>query len=41
MILRPMKMSWATLIDSLGKFTDNFMDGGRRQPPGQKRRRAF
>jgi len=41
LILRPMKRSWAPLIDSLGKFTDDFMDRGRRQPPVQKRRRAF
>jgi antitoxin VapB len=41
LILRPMKKSWATLIDSLGKFSDDFMDEGRRQPPVQHRRRAF
>jgi len=41
LILRPMKRSWAPLIDSLGKFTDDFMDQGRRQPPVQKPRRAF
>jgi antitoxin VapB len=41
LILRPMKRSWAALIDSLGKFSDDFMDEGRRQPPVQQRRRAF
>jgi antitoxin VapB len=41
LILRPMKKSWTTLIDSLGKFSDDFMEEGRRQPPVQQRRRAF
>jgi antitoxin VapB len=41
LILRPKKQSWAALIDSLKKFTDDFMDEGRRQPPVQNRDRAF
>ncbi len=41
LILRPKKQSWAALIDSLKKFTDDFMDEGRRQPPAQDRGRAF
>ena len=41
LILRSKKQSWAALIDSLGKFTDDFMEDGRRQPPGQDRGRAF
>jgi len=32
LILRPKKHSWAALIDSLKKFTDDFMEDGRRQP---------
>lgn len=41
LILRPKSHSWATLIDSLAKFTDDFLDDGRQQPPVQKRDRAF
>jgi antitoxin VapB len=41
LILRPKKQSWAALIDSLEKFTDDFMKDGRRQPPAQDRGRAF
>jgi antitoxin VapB len=41
LILRPKKRSWASLIESLDKFTDDFMAEGRRQPPIQKRRRSF
>lgn len=41
LILRPKKQSWAALIDSLEKFTDDFMADGRRQPPVQDRSRAF
>ena len=41
LILRPRKQSWAALIDSLKKFTDDFMTEGRRQPPAQDRGRAF
>lgn len=38
LILRPKKRSWAALIESLDKFTDDFMAERRRQPPLQKRR---
>jgi hypothetical protein len=31
--------TWQSLIDSLTKFTDDFMEEGRRQPPIQKRTR--
>lgn len=31
LVLRPMKKSWSTLIESLGKFTDDFMKEGRCQ----------
>jgi antitoxin VapB len=41
LILRPKAQSWGTLIDSLTKFTDDFLADGRRQPPLQKRDRAF
>lgn len=41
LVLRPKKKSWAALIESLKKFTDDFMAQGRRQPPVQKRDRAF
>lgn len=41
LVLRPKKKSWTVLIESLKEFTDDFMEGGRRQPRLQKRRRAF
>ena len=31
--LRPKKRSWAPLFESLDKFTDDFMKGGRNQQP--------
>jgi virulence-associated protein VagC len=40
LILRPKKKSWATLTESLQKFTDEFMEKGRRQPSGQQREQA-
>ena len=41
LVLRPKRMSWAALIESLQKFTDDFMEGGRKQPRLRKRGRAF
>lgn len=41
LVLRPKAQSWEPLIDSLTKFTDDFLAGGRRQSPPQKRDRAF
>lgn len=41
LMLRPRKRSWSALFESLDKFTEDFMAEGRRQPPPQKRRRAF
>ena len=41
LILRPTKQSWATLIDSLGRFSDDFMEDGRNQPPVQHRGRGL
>ena len=40
LILRPKSHSWESLIDSLAKFTDDFLAEGRRQAP-QKRDRSF
>ena len=40
LMLRPKRKSWAALIESLNKFTDDFMTKGRNQPPVQKRNRA-
>jgi antitoxin VapB len=37
LVLRPKKKSWAALIASLEKFTEDFMEKGRNQPPVQKR----
>ena len=41
LILLPKSHSWESLFDSLTKFTDDFLADGRRQPPLQKRDRAF
>lgn len=41
LILRPKRTSWSVLLDSLDKFSDDFMKDGRNQPPTQKRKRAF
>ncbi len=41
LILRPKKKSWAPLIESLGKFSDDFMEDGRNQPLLQPRSMAF
>jgi antitoxin VapB len=41
LILRPKKQSWVALIESLKKFTDDFMAEGRRQPAVQDRGRAL
>lgn len=41
LVLRPKKKSWAALIESLEKFTDDFMKKGRKQPRLEKRNRAF
>lgn len=41
LVLRPKKKSWAALVQSLRKFTDDFMEKGRNQPPVQKRGRTF
>ena len=41
LILRPRKRSWASLIESLKKFSDDYMEHGRAQAPVQRRGRAF
>ena len=41
LVLRPRRRSWAALLGSLERFTDDFMAAGRRQGRGQKRSRAF
>lgn len=32
LVLLPKRKSWAALIESLQKFTDDFMESGRKQP---------
>jgi len=41
LVLRPKKKSWASLVESLEKFTEDFMAKGRRQPRIQKRSKLF
>jgi antitoxin VapB len=41
LVLEPRKRSWTSLFESLDKFTDDFMEEGRKQPAPQKRRRTF
>jgi antitoxin VapB len=41
LVLKPRKKSWAALIESLAKFTDDFMAQERNQPPAQDRGRTF
>ena len=40
-VLRPRVRSWAPLMESLEKFTDDFMESGRKQPQLDKRPNAF
>jgi antitoxin VapB len=41
LVLTPKKRSWTQLPESLKKFTPDFMEKGRKQPPMQKRKRPF
>ena len=41
LLLRPKRKSWSVLIESLGRFTDDFMEEDRSQPPPDRRDRAF
>ena len=40
-LLRPLKRSWTPLLESLGKFTDDFMSAPRRGDSPQKRAKIF
>lgn len=37
LVLRPKRKSWSSLVESLAKFTEDFMANGGRQPPIQQR----
>jgi antitoxin VapB len=41
LVLRPRRRSWASLVRSLERFTDDFMSAGRHQGHPEKRGRAF
>lgn len=41
LILRPKRKSWTPLLESLEKFSDDFMESGREQPDEQERDEAF
>lgn len=41
LILRPKRKSWKPLLDSLEKFSDDFMESGRDQHDHQERDEAF
>jgi antitoxin VapB len=41
LVIRPKKQTWQLLLDSLTRFTDDFMEGGRQQPPIQTRKSSF
>ncbi len=41
LVLCPKRKSWAALIESLKEFTEDFMEGGRKQPRLQKRDQAL
>jgi antitoxin VapB len=41
LIIQPLKRSWTALVESLDKFTDDFMADARHQPPPQRRRRTL
>jgi len=41
LVLRPKRASWTAWTENLERFTDDFMKDGRKQPPPQKRKRAF
>ena len=40
-VIRPRARSWALLLDSLEKFSDDFMTVRSKQPPLDKRTKAF
>jgi antitoxin VapB len=41
LVMRAKRRSWARLLDSLGKFSSDFMEYGREQPGHQRRARVF
>ena len=41
LVIRSKRKSWAALIESLEKFTDDFMESGRKRQRVQKRKLAF
>ena len=41
LVLRPRRKSWKALVQSLEKFTEDFMENGREQPRLEKRGKAF
>jgi len=41
LVLRPKKKSWTSLVESLEKFTEDFMANERKQPRLQKRSKLF
>ena len=41
LILRPKRKSWTPLLESLNKFTSDFMEDGRNQPRLQPRDEVF
>lgn len=41
LVIRPKRLSWAPLLDSLKEFSSDFMQRGRQQPALQKRKRPF
>ncbi len=41
LILTPRQPSWQDLMDSLDRFSDDFMEAGRNQPPEQRREEPF
>ena len=40
-VLRPRVRSWTPLIESLEEFSEDFMGSRRKQPPLEKRSKAF
>ena len=41
LILRPKRKSWTPFLESLAKFSDDFMEQGREQPEPQERDEVF
>lgn len=41
LVLRPKRKSWAPFMESLNKFSSDFMENGRNQPRPQRRKEAF